>query len=105
MLSPAAVGAARGPQRHSQPWPLLSPRPALSVRAGADSPRLWGSGCGALGPRFLDAPCSRVPRRAHPKLAVAEPRPAKLPSPTPRPDGPGLRTPWARRRRGDPETF
>lgn len=57
---------------------------------------------GSVGP---GRPRSRVPRRAHSKLAVAQPRLDKLPSPTPRPEGPGLRTPRARRRRGDPETF
>lgn len=99
-------GRARGPQRFPEPRPPQPLRPARSVRAGAEFPRRWSFGCGALGPRFLGVPrLTRVPRRAHPKLAVAEPRPDKLPSPTPRPDGPGLRTPRARRRRGDPETL
>lgn len=64
---------------------------------------LWSRRVGCAVPGFPLYP--RVPGRAHPKLAVAELRLDKLPSPTPLPKGRGLWTPPARRRPGYPETF
>lgn len=103
-LSRAAVGACAGSPEAlaARAAPVRAPCPERPRRGRV--PRQWGLVMERCF-RRSSPPRSRVPRRSHPKLAVAGPRPDKLPSPTPRPEGPGLRTPRARRRRGDPETF
>lgn len=108
MLSGAAVGAGAGTPAALAARAAPAPAPCPGrPRRGRVPPPLWlrlrRVGSAVSGHPHTHAP--RVPRRAHPKLAVAERRPDKLPSPTPRPEGPGLWTPWARRRLGDPETF
>lgn len=100
----AAVGAGTGVPRGSRSLSHSAPRPTPSVRAGAEYPTP-GLGYAVWGPRFPVPPIPSVRRREYPKLAVAESRSDKVPSRTTRLEGPGPRTPRARRRNGDPETF
>lgn len=101
---PPAAGRAGSPE-------ALVARAASSPRAPCPErprrgrvPRQWGLVMERY-PPVLAALLS-VPRRLHPKLARGRRAPAgQTSSPTPRPGRPGTRTPRARRRRGDPETF